>query len=119
MEHALVNSGGGIPQVVLNDQGHASGQFERITPGDRHGRLLVTLQFGEGAKSACHHSVQDFLLHQGAIAFHIDLRHQFRRGLRAEFLQGLLDFSHDFVDHCLGIVSKGVVARQDFVEFFE
>ena len=29
-------------------------------------------------QSTCHYAVQDFLLDQGAISFHIDLRHQFR-----------------------------------------
>ena len=40
--------GGGFPQVVLSDHGYAPGQLEMITPRDRHGRLLATLQFGEG-----------------------------------------------------------------------
>ena len=35
--------------LELLDQGHASGQIEVITPGDRHRRSLATLQFGDGA----------------------------------------------------------------------
>ena len=49
VEQAAPHRGGGFPQVVLSDQGHASGQVEMITPRDRHGHLMATLQFGEGA----------------------------------------------------------------------
>ena len=49
VEQASAHRGGGFPQVVLSDHGHAPGQVEMITPRDRHGRLLATLQFGEGA----------------------------------------------------------------------
>ena len=48
VEQASADCGGGFPQVVLSDHGHAPGQVEMITPRDRHGRLLATLQFGEG-----------------------------------------------------------------------
>ena len=43
MQISSVVSGFGSP-----DHGHAPGQVEMITPRDRHGRLLATLQFGEG-----------------------------------------------------------------------
>ena len=57
---------GGLPQVFLPDQGHTSGQIEVITPGDRHGRSLATLQFGEGAGQTPPHGEQGSLYHPPA-----------------------------------------------------
>ena len=49
VEQVSAHRGGGFPKVVLSDHGHALGQVAMITPRDRHGCLLATLQFGEGA----------------------------------------------------------------------
>ena len=56
VEQASAHRGGRFPQVVPPDQGHTSGQVEVITPRDRHGRLLATLQFGDGAGQTPHHA---------------------------------------------------------------
>ena len=57
-EQASAHRGGGFPQVVLSDHGYAPGQVEMITPRDRHGRLLATLQFGKGAGQTQLHAEQ-------------------------------------------------------------
>ena len=37
VKQASAHRGGGFPQVVFSDHGHAAGQVEMITPRDRHG----------------------------------------------------------------------------------
>ena len=43
VEQASAHCGGGSPQVVLPNEGHASGQVEVITPGDRHARAAAVV----------------------------------------------------------------------------
>ena len=43
VDKASPHRGGGLPQVVLSDQGHASGQVEMITPMVRHAVAAAAL----------------------------------------------------------------------------